>query len=103
MRQSILRPVGWLLFNFAEERNEFAELFALLCGVTRMDGLFNTAGGVIAQNQVFYFGQSGFNRLHLMQYVDAITLILNHARDAANLSFNFVQSSNDMILFHVAA
>ena len=68
-----------------------------------MDGLFNTAGGVIAQNKVFYLGQCGFNRLHLMQYVDAITLILDHARDAANLSFNFVQSSNDMILFHVAA
>ncbi|GGO92894.1 hypothetical protein GCM10011329_11060 [Stakelama pacifica] len=42
---------------------------------------------MILQDRVFDLGERGFHRLHLIENVEAVAIVLDHLREAADLSF----------------
>lgn len=51
--------------------------------------------GVVFEDFALGARKRRFHRLHLMQDVDAIPIFLDHARDAAHLTFNAVETLNN--------
>ena len=45
-------------------------------------------GGVVLENFVLDLPQRGFDRLHLVENVDAVALLFQHASNAANLALD---------------
>jgi glycerate-2-kinase len=74
-----------LSFHFVEQIDKLAEFGALFSSIAGRDGFGDTAGGVVFQDFALRSGKRSFNCLHLMQNVDAITVIGDHLADAAHL------------------
>jgi hypothetical protein len=61
----------------------------------------HTSGSVIFQYGIFDFAQGGFNRLHLLQHINAVPPFINHATDAANLSLDATEATYVGVLLYV--
>jgi hypothetical protein len=72
----------------AKEFDELGELFRLIPFVAALDCVGDAVRGVILENELFDFLESRFDSLNLIENVDAIAVFLDHARDAAHLSFD---------------
>ena len=82
-------------FHPFEQVDEFVELGPLFGDIARGDRLRYAAGGVILEDFALSLGQRRFDRLHLMQDVDAVAVVAYHLRHAAHLSFDPAQPIED--------
>jgi hypothetical protein len=78
-----------------DELQEFAALCLLVAGPNR---LLNTMCDVVLQNLGFYFFERGNHRLDLSDNVEAVALGLDHAGEAANLTFDAVETNQASFL-----
>lgn len=58
---------------------------------------------VIFQYRIFDPGESRFNCLHLVQDINAITLLFNHSINSAHLAFNSIEALADRCFFQDSA
>ena len=93
--------VAALLASALEQINEFGKLLFLLGLVTACDGFGDAAGGVILQHLAFDLGKSRPDRGDLVQDIDAVAIVLDHLRNAANLPGDAVQSLYLSITAHI--
>ena len=75
-----------------EQFDEFTGLGALLTGVAARDRRLDAMAQMAFQQLALDLGQSGLDRLNLGQDVDAVSAILDHARDTAHLTLDTRQA-----------
>jgi hypothetical protein len=71
--------------------HELFDLLPLLGLVARSDGVLNAMGDVIAQDLLFEPPEGGANGGNLRHDIDAVAILLDHARDATHLAFDPIQ------------
>src|SRR5262249_59704518 len=74
-----------------EDLHELGDLAALLAGVAAGDGALDAMADMVAQHLVLDPLQGGARRGDLGQDVDAVAILLDHAGDAAHLSFDSIE------------
>jgi hypothetical protein len=68
--------------------DQFADLAALLALIARRDRMLDAVGDVIGEDLVFGAAQRGAHRRELGDDIDAIAIVLDHAREPAHLAFD---------------
>jgi hypothetical protein len=71
--------------------DEFRDLSVLFAFVPRNDRMLDAMSDVILDDLVFDACERGTNSRNLNQYVDAVAIVIDHPRDAADLTFDTVQ------------
>ena len=71
-----------------KEFDEFGKFLSLVAHPAAADGLLNAGVGMILQDLIFDPAKGGLGGLYLVQDVDAVSPILQHSDDAANLSLD---------------
>lgn len=87
-----------------EQVDQFGKFCLLGGGVTRRDRLMHAAGGMILQHGALHPADGRFDRLNLVEDVDAVPAIRNHLGYAAHLPFDTSKPMNDglLVLCHAA-
>jgi hypothetical protein len=78
--------------------DEFSNLSALFAFVTRNDRMLDTMGDVLLDDLVLDACERGTDSCNLGQDVDAVSIFIEHSRNAANLTFDAVQALKTGIL-----
>ena len=74
--------------DVAQDLDELGDLAALILAVARDDRVLDAMRDVILQDFVLELLERRLHRLDLVQHVDAIAVLGDHARDAAHLAFD---------------
>ena len=74
--------------------DQLLEFLALFVFFTRGNRRCYTSRGMVLQYRVFDASQSRLYRLHLLQYINAVALVLNHPADSSNLALDSVEPLN---------
>jgi hypothetical protein len=75
----------------ADNFHQFSDLAALIGFVVAADRVFHAIGHVIPENFLLDTAQSRPDRGDLGDDIDAVTVLVDHLREAANLAFDTVQ------------
>lgn len=86
----------------AQHLDKLGDFLALILRVARGDRVFDAMTDMIAQDLVLHFFERGFHRLDLVEHVDAITVIGDHPRNAANLSLDAAEPHRRRLLDFVS-
>lgn len=71
---------------------QFSNFFPLIGFATAIDGVFNAVGDVVMQNRFLNAPQSRSDGCNLCDDVDAVTVVFDHPRQTAHLSFDAAQA-----------
>lgn len=91
-----------LELGLRENVDQFIKLSSLNLRIARDDRFFNATSRMGLQHLSFDLRESGFYCMKLMKDFDAITLILQHLTDAADLSGNSVKRGQNTAPVFVA-
>ena len=80
--------LGALAVAAREDVDQFADLPALLAFVAGGDRVLDAMGDVIGQDLILGAAQRGAHRRELGDDVDAIAVVLDHAREPAHLALD---------------
>ncbi len=101
MSEAILNPdspIGTL--NYI---HQFCHLLSLFIGIAAGNSVLHAMADMIFQYSFLDAPEGGTHRRDLRDYVDTVSLFLDHPRNPAHLAFDFVQSFEAgicCILFH---
>ena len=79
----------------ANHRHQFRNLFPLIRLVTARDGVLDAMGDVVLQDLFLDTAQRGAHRRYLRDDVDAVAVLLDHFRQAANLALDPAETFSD--------
>lgn len=91
-------PLARLRCDVAENLDQFGDLAPLVLCIAGGDGVLDASSDVIAQNFVLDLLQGGFDRLDLVQDIDAIAFVRDHTRDAAHLPLDAIEAGRGGLL-----
>ena len=80
-------PVGTL-----DHVHQFCHLLSLFIGIAAGNRVMHAMADMIFQHSFLDATEGGTHRRDLRDYVDTISLLLDHPRNPADLAFDFVQS-----------
>ena len=83
-----MSPSPRLSIAARENVDQFANLAALLAFVAGGDRVLDAMGDVIGENLIFGAAQSRPRRRELGDDIDAIAIVLDHAREPAHLALD---------------
>ena len=83
-----------LSIGTADDSHQFLDLLALLGLVAGSDRMLNAMTDMVAQDLFFKTPQRRAHRRDLGDDVDAVTVLFDHARQAAHLALDPVQTFN---------
>jgi hypothetical protein len=95
--------VATLAVGSSQNSHQFGNLFALFGDVTARHCVGNAVPDMILQNSLFDATQCGANGGYLRNDVDAIAVLFDHPRDAADLTLDFIETLEARVgrfLFH---
>ena len=81
-----------LALGAAEDVNQFGDLAALDVAIAVDDGFLDAVGDMVAQHLLLDPAQGGPNSGELRDDVDAVPVLLDHARDSANLALDAAEA-----------
>ena len=83
----------WVLSVTASQNiYDFGDLFTLLSLISARDGMFHAMADVIAKNFLFSTAKCGPHGRNLRHYVNAVAILVNHARQASDLTFDAIET-----------
>ena len=83
----------WLVVAPDQNGNQLLHFVTLLRGVAAGDRTLDTMGDVVVQHLVLDPAQGRTDRTQLGQHVDAIPVLVDHARDTAHLTLDPLQTA----------
>jgi hypothetical protein len=86
----------WVLSVTASQNiDDFRYFFSLLGLVPARDCVFDAVADMIAKNFLFSATKRRSHGRNLRHYVNAVTILVNHARQASHLPFNAIETFLD--------
>src|SRR5262249_58661210 len=83
---------GGLAWGGPPDRHQLFDLSALIGFVAGHDRMLHAMGDVVAQVSLLHASKRGAHRRNLRHDVDAVAVLVDHARDAAHLALDPAQT-----------
>ncbi len=85
-----------------ENLHQLGDFAPLIRGVAGNDRMLDAMLDVVVQNRVLDLLERGLHRLDLVDDIDAVAVVRDHARDAANLALDAAQAHGSRFLDKVS-